>query len=284
MTEELQQALAELLRMLQEEVVARFLPALSNLIAALVIFALGIYLAGLASRAVRSALLRRKSSTQAVLMLTKIARWTVFILGLTAALQQLNFNLTAFLTGLGIVGFTIGFALQDVSKNFVSGIILLIQQPFQPGDVIEVRGYAGVVMAVDLRTTDIRTWDGRVVILPNADVITNPIINYSRAPHQRIEISAGVEKGSDLTVISEAAKNAVLQIPGVLADPSPQVVFQANHENLIDFKLYYWVNTRLMDITLAKDAGLARVQAALDDGGIRLPTPIQSLISTNGSR
>src|SRR5690606_24297674 len=122
MTEELQQALAELLRMLQEEVVARFLPALSNLIAALVIFALGIYLAGLASRAVRSALLRRKSSTQAVLMLTKIARWTVFILGLTAALQQLNFNLTAFLTGLGIVGFTIGFALQDVSKNFVSGI------------------------------------------------------------------------------------------------------------------------------------------------------------------
>jgi small conductance mechanosensitive channel len=92
---------------------------------------------------------------------------------------------TAFLTWLGIIGFTVGFALQDVMKNFAAGIILLIQKPFSVGEVIGVNGFDGTVLEITLRTTEMKALDGRLVTMPNADVLSNPIINYTRADRRR---------------------------------------------------------------------------------------------------
>ena len=143
------------------------------------------------------------------ILIGTITRWTVIVLASVLSLEQVDFDLSAFLTGLGIVGFTIGFAIQDVSKNFVAGLLILLQQPFDLGDTIEVGAYSGVVLEVDLRATEIRTFDGRFVTIPNADVFTSPIVNFSRASRRRVNLEIGVDYDSDLAQVTQVTLEAV---------------------------------------------------------------------------
>ena len=136
-----------------QNILANFLEFLPDLIVSLVIFFISLYLAGYLTRLISRTLERRKTDPEIRILVGQISRWAIIILGLILALQQDGFDLSAFLAGLGIIGFTIGFALQDVSKNFVSGLLLLLQQQFDVGDVIEVSGYTGTVANVDLRAT-----------------------------------------------------------------------------------------------------------------------------------
>src|SRR5215211_3198662 len=167
---------------------AAFILGIPNLITALLIFILSLYLARILSNILRRVLNKRRAPAGVTHLLAQLTLWTIIVVGTITALQRF-FNVTAFLTGLGILGFTIGFALQDVMKNFASGIILLLQQPFHVGETIGVKGFDGTITAIDLRATEMRATDGRVIILPNADVLSNPIINYSRARQRRVEFS-----------------------------------------------------------------------------------------------
>lgn len=251
-----------------------FLP---SLIAALVIFILGLVAAGVVGSLVQRGLKRRNADPEIVILLTKITRWTMIILGTTIALQQVNFNLTAFLTGLGIVGFTIGFALQDVSKNFVAGVLLLIQQPFDIGDAIEVSDFVGTVLEISLRATEIRTLDGRHVFIPNGDVFTSPITNFTRAASRRAEVSVGVDYASDLEHVRQTAIAAVSGVKGLLQDPAPVVVYQNFGGTTIDFTLYFWVDNRESDPPSAQNEAIAAIKVAFEQAGIEMPFPTQTI-------
>lgn len=120
----------------------QFLSLLPNLAFALLILLASIYLAKLVSRLLEGALKRREASVEITALLSMITRWTLIILGVITALQRF-FDVTAFLTGLGIIGFSIGFALQDILKNFAAGVILLLQQPFKAGIRLRSAALAG---------------------------------------------------------------------------------------------------------------------------------------------
>jgi small conductance mechanosensitive channel len=257
------------------QMLLNFVEFLPNLIVALIVFVIGLYLAGIFARMVRRGLERRKTDPELTLLASKITRWTVIVLGTLAALQQVNFNITAFLTGLGIVGFTIGFALQDVSKNFVAGLLILIQQPFDIGDAIKVTDYAGTVIAIDLRATELHTFDGQVVFMPNAEVFTNPITNYTKASKRRVDLSAGVAYESDLEEVTQTALEAVSSIPGMLQDPAPTLHFQGFGGTTIDLTLFYWIDTNQTDPFTAKDIGLKEIKVAFERAGIEMPYPTQ---------
>jgi small conductance mechanosensitive channel len=260
------------------EVLASFLEFLPSLISGLVIFIVSLYLAGLVSKLLRRALEMRESDPEITLFLTKITRWSIIILGVFAALQQVGFNLSAFLAGLGILGFTVGFALQDVSKNFVAGLLLLLQQPFDIGDVIEVSDFTGTVLDVDLRATKLKTLDGKQVLIPNADVFTSPITNFSSDPNRRLDITIGVAYDSDLSLVRETALRTVSAISGVLDDPAPQVVFDNFAPSTLDFTLYFWIDTNQVGILGAKDAAVTGINAAFDEKGIEMPFPVQTIL------
>lgn len=251
--------------------------SLPSLIAAIVIFLITLYLASLFSRAVRRAMDRRNASAQAKNLMVKISYWSALILGTIAALQQVGFNLTAFLTGLGIIGFTIGFALQDVSKNFISGLLLLIQQPFSIGDSIEVNGFGGTVVQIDLRATEMHTFDGRVVFIPNADIFTSPITNFSRASRRRLELSSRVSYDSDLENVRQTALQAIQSIPGLLEFPAPVMNFHSLGDSTVDFTLYFWIDTSQIDMFIAKDRCVVALKNAFEASGIEIPYPIQML-------
>ncbi|MEJ2758381.1 MAG: mechanosensitive ion channel family protein, partial [Anaerolineales bacterium] len=178
-------------------------------IAGLLIFLVSVYLARLFSRMAGRVLERRQKDKELNLLITRLVRWTVISLGIILALEQAGQDVTALLTGLGILGFTVGFALQDVSANLVSGILLLFEQPFDIEDSIQVAGYAGTVKSINLRATEMLTWEGLRVLIPNRDVFTNTITNYTRITQRRIGLSVGVGYDSDLTIVEETALNAV---------------------------------------------------------------------------
>ena len=252
-----------------------FLAFLPDFATALIIFIASIYLAGLISRIVKNALERRKTDSAFVLLLVKIARYTMIGFGAFTALQQVGFNLTAFLTGLGILGFTLGFALQDVSKNFVSGLLLLLEQPFEKGDVIKVSDQFGTVSKTDLRTTELYTFDGQNVTIPNGDVFTSSITNYSRYPKRRMDLAVGVAYGSDLELVRKAAFEAVETVPGLLNDPPPFVIFKEFGDSSVNLKIYCWIDLNETGYFRTQDALVTGVDAAFRKYGIRIPYPVR---------
>jgi small conductance mechanosensitive channel len=261
-----------------ESMLVDILAFLPNLLASLVIFFVSLYLAGYLTKLISRTLERRKTDPEVRILVVKISRWAIVILGLTIALQQVGFDLSAFLAGLGIIGFTIGFALQDVSKNFISGLLLLLQQPFDIGDAIEVAGYSGNVVNVDLRATELYTFDGHYVLIPNGDIFTSPITNYSRADKRRVVINVGVAYESDLNLVRKTALEAISSIDGVLPDPAPSLVFNNFGESSIDCTVYFWTNLKITGYFGAMDAGIVTINAAFKTNGIDIPFPTSTVL------
>jgi small-conductance mechanosensitive channel len=212
------------------------------------------------------------------LLLGRLARWTLVVIGTIWALNQVNFNVTGFVAGLGIVGFTVGFALKDVAENFVAGILLLIQQPFDIGDAIEVNGYAGIVTDIKVRDTTMRTWDGLLVIIPNATVYTNAITNYTKVEKRRIGLEVGVGYETDLQKAHDTMIDVVSNMPGViLDDPEPMVVFSEFGDSSINATLYFWVDMAVAGYFGALDGAVKGVKAAFERQGINIPFPIRTV-------
>ena len=251
-----------------------FLP---KLVVSLVVFTATLVVAGLLGRAVRRTMERHNADAELTLLMSKLARWAMIILGSVMALQQVNFDVTAFLTGLGILGFTIGFALQGISQNFVAGILLLLQQPFDIGDVIKVGAFSGKVATVDLHTTELHTFDGKTILIPNADVLTGAIVKYNHASHRYIKVVAGVSYDSDLDFVRQTTINAINDIVGVLKDPAPDVVFNNLGPSTIDFAAHYWIDTEQIGIAKAKDAGVRAIKTAFEQANIEMPYPTQTV-------
>src|SRR5512138_1074544 len=189
--------------------------AIPNVLTALVIFLASLYLARLLTGLLRGFLHRHGLVSHVIDLLARLLYWSILLVGVLMALQRF-FDVTAFLAGLGIIGFTVGFALQDVMKNFAAGIILLLQQPFRVGEAISVAGFEGTILAIDLRATEMSTFDGRLVSIPNATILTNPIINYTRAARRRVDLPLELPPGADVEATRQIVLDAIRHTPGAV--------------------------------------------------------------------
>ena len=261
--------------------IAYFIGRIPNLLSAVVIFILSLYFARLISNILKRVLGSRKAPEGVTHLLGQLTFWTIIIIGLITALERF-FEVTAFLAGLGIVGFTIGFALQDVMKNFASGIILLLQQPFHVGESIELAGFEGTVLAIDLRTTEIRALDGRIVILPNASVLANPIVNYTRASQRRVELSLNLSHGTDPNTARQIILDAIEAVPGFVTKPEPVIVFDNLTSSALVLTVNFWIDVSKNNPAQAKDTVLLKVKSAFNQQGIEIPHPVQAVYSKSG--
>jgi small-conductance mechanosensitive channel len=232
--------------------------------------AVGIYVAAhLISRwvvgLIQTAMDRRNLDQEIIVLVQLIGRWLIRGIGLLVALDTIGLDVAGLVAGLGIAGFTLGFALQDVAKNFIAGILLLIQQPFEIEDAIEVAGFSGTVQNISLRTTEMRTWDGRNVLIPNGDVYVKPIVNYSREPYRRLELKVSVKKDWELSSLSSSVLNAIRKVEGILEDPAPEAVWTTSGESSTDLTALYWLNGAEVDLRAAQNQAVDLVQSALDE-------------------
>ncbi len=240
-----------------------------NILTALLILIVSVYLARLLGNLLKRVLLRRNTDVGVTDLLSDILRWTIVVFGIITALQRF-FNVTAFLTGLGIIGFTVGFALQNVMQNFVSGIILLVQQPFKTGDEIHVTGYEGVILQINLRSTEIRTKDGRIVILPNADVISRPIVNYTRANRRRVDLPLWFSGHDNLEQVCTLVRAEFKEIPGYVQAPTPDVFFRKFDETSVELLAAFWVDTSVISTADAQAVLLSKIKTTFKKNRIKI--------------
>lgn len=238
-----------------------------------------IWLSNWLARLIKRSMEKNDADPEIIVLLRLLVRWGVRIIGLVVALEMIApGRFGSLVAGLGVAGFTIGFALQDIAKNFVAGIILLWQQPFEIGDGIKVGEYAGTVLGITLRTTEIRTWDGRYVLIPNGDVLTSPIENFSQPHRRRVGITAGISSNSDLDHVTRIALDAITTVPGILDDPAARVIYKNFGDFAIEFTCYYWVNTKEFDFLDAQNAGFIGIKKAFELERVEMPYPIQTVL------
>ena len=236
-----------------------------RLVVGVLVFLASLLLARLVGRTVVR--VAQKADEEVRRLLGRLASVATIVVGTIVALDQVDFDVTAFIAGLGLVGFTLGFAFQDIAKNFIAGILLLIQQPFDIGDAIEVVDYQGTVTDVDIRATTLKAWD----------VYTSPIINYSRYPARRIVLGIGLGYEEDLGQAEEAFLRAITNIEDVLDDPPAAVYCKSLGSSSVEMEVYFWVDQTRSSLLEATSKAVQALKGAAALEGIGLPYPIQTV-------
>ncbi len=198
-------------------------------------------------------------------------------LGLAVVLETAGINLNSLTVLAGVLGIGLGFGLQNLASNFISGLTLLLEQPIKVGDLIEVDRLLGTVESISIRSTIVRTLDGVFVIVPNIRFVENQIINWSyRDPKCRIHIPVGVAYGTEPVLVTETLLAAARMEPGVLPAPSPKVWFSGFGDNSLNFELLVWID-HPQDIDPIKSALYFLIEHELRHRGIQIPFPQRDL-------
>lgn len=171
-----------------------------------------------------------------------VLRYSIIIFGLVIALAYLNVDLSEFNLMAGALGLGIGFGLQTVVSNFISGLILVFERPILPGDTVEVNNLFGKVKKIGIRACNISTYDGAEVVVPNNNLISNDLINWTLSDSiKRVEVLIGVAYGTDPNLVLKILKDCAVKFDYVLKDPEPSVFFTGFGESSLDFRLLFWV-------------------------------------------
>jgi small-conductance mechanosensitive channel len=171
----------------------------------------------------------------------KIINYIIITIGLIIIFQSTGIDLSSITILFGALGVGIGFGLQHITNNFISGIIILFERPIKVGDRIEVGGVAGDVMNISARATTILTNDNITVIVPNSEFMNSNVINWSHNDRSvRISLKVGVSYKEDPDVVREILTEVAMQNDGVLKYPQPQVLFSEYGDSSLDFLLRVW--------------------------------------------
>ncbi len=242
-----------------------------RVLAAIAIFFIGKMLA----RWLRRIVVRVMNRADVDPMVTGFAASMVYI-GLMVfvvmtALGQVGIQTTSFLAVLGAAGLAIGLALQGSLANFAAGFLLIIFRPFKVGDVIEAAGVTGKVDAIQIFTTTLRTPDNKTIIVPNAKLGNDNIVNYSTQKTRRVDLVVGVSYDADLKEARAVLQDIVESDERVLKDPEPQIVVGELADSSVNFFIRVWVNAP--DYWNVFFDANETVKLRLDEAGIGIPYP-----------
>ncbi|MBD0256835.1 MAG: mechanosensitive ion channel family protein [Cytophagales bacterium] len=253
---------------------------LPNLLLAVIIFCAFYYTGRFARRALQKPMARVIHTRAIMDLLLNLLSMAFIAIGLFVALSvlQLDKAVTSLLAGAGIVGLALGFAFQDIAANFVSGVLIALRKPIEIGDLIESNGFFGIVSRVTLRSTIIRTMPGQQVHIPNKDIYSKPIVNYSALGKRRVDLDCGVSYGDDLERVREVALRAVRSLPYLDTAYEVELFFKEFGESSINFTVRYWISfKRQADYLKAVSDGIVQIKKAFDAEGITIPFPIRTL-------
>jgi small-conductance mechanosensitive channel len=200
-----------------------------------------------------------------------VVRYTIVGLGILLALAALGLDLAKFGLLAGALGVGLGFGLQNIVANFVSGIILAFERPIQSGDMVQFGSLWGTITSIGVRSTKVRSFDGSEVVIPNSDLISKEVTNWTLSDRlRRLDFPVKVEFGSDPRQVIDVMLTAVRSHEVPLSHPEPFVIFQGLGEYYLEFTLYFWITT---DRYLAgkNEVGIAALEA-LKKAGIQIPS------------
>ncbi len=229
--------------------------------------------ARLARRAIRGYFARKGSGEGVAYALERIVQITAVSLGVLIGLETIGIDLTALAAVGALLSVGIGFGLQGVAQNFISGIAVLIERPVQKGDFVIVGDTVGVVDEIAMRATRIVTRDSVAIIVPNSELMTTRVINMSRPDSvYRARIRVGVAYGSDVALVKATLLGVAASHREVLTDPEPTVFFTRFGDSALDFELGVWLRSPEREPNIASELRFA-IDGAFRDEGIAIPFP-----------
>jgi small-conductance mechanosensitive channel len=205
--------------------------------------------------------------------MAKIVRYLTLLVGLLTAVNAMGLQLGTLLAASAVLAVGIGFGLQNITQNFISGVILLIEQPVRHGDFIRVGDTLGTVEDIGLRATHIVTRDEVTIIVPNSALITEKVINHSRPTTSlRVRVAVGVAYESDTEKVNEILLRVAREDPGVLKTPPAEVRLEDFADSALTMALYCWIERAREDLRVTSRLRYA-VHRAFAAANIEIPYP-----------
>lgn len=257
-------------------------PRVTIAVAAFLIF---VALAFLARRTLKTALGRTAVAPRIrILIVRLVVISTLVVGGLIFLVVVTEASLGRVLTGFGLLSVGIGLALKSPLENMISGILTILVAPFRIGDEIEVSGYAGRVEDISIHDTIIRTFDGKRVAIPNADVYLNPVTNQTAYPIRRFDVVVGIHYNDDLPKAVGIAHDTLAETEGVRETPEPQVLVTKLNEFSVDMILRFWSDPSMQSEFIMVSDVTTSIKLAFDREGITIPFPIRTLHIPDGEQ
>ena len=206
-----------------------------------------------------------------------LGRYLILFVGSFIGLRSVGFQLDAILVVFGALGVGIGFGLQNIANNFVSGLILLVERPIKVGDVVEVGGELGSVERVGIRATTLRKFDQTQAIVPNGDLISSTVTNWTLDDRRaRLDFTLGVAYGSDTRLVERLIRAAVVNHRNVLDDPEPRIFFVEFGDSSLNFRVLAYVNDLMERFATLSDLHFA-IDDAFRENDVEIPFPQHDL-------
>ncbi len=245
---------------------AQLISLLPKVLLASIVFAFFYFLANRSRNFVNARLTNNMDDPLLATFLSRVVKIAIVIIALLFALQILGLAgiATGLVTGASVSAIVIGFAFKDIGENFLAGIMLAFNRPFRVGDTVELDSYKGTVVALNLRNSRIKTFDGKDIFIPNANVIKNPVVNYTMDGFLRYDFTIGLDYGADVNKAISIILETMQQIPGILQEKKNiSVSVSKLGTSTLDLKVYYWLNT--FDASVSSgDVKTQAVQQTLD--------------------
>ena len=247
------------------------LPYSSQILLAIIIFSVGRLLIKVFTRTLEKVMSRSQVDPMLAGFIRTIVGNILLLFILVAALSQLGLDTTSLVALVGAAGLAIGLALKDSLSHFAAGVMLIIFRPFKVGDFVEVDDQAGTVETITLLTSRLKTGDNKAVIIPNNNILSGTIVNYSDQKTRRIDLIIGIGYSSDLQQAKAILQDMVDQHPQIHDDPTPRVAVHELADSSVNFIVRPWVNTQ--DYWPVRWELTEAIKLRFDEAGIELPFP-----------
>ena len=242
-----------------------------KVIAAVVIFIVGRWVAKGLKRLMVRALTKGKVDETLVSFLGHLTYFTLLAFVIIAALNQLGIQTTSFIAILGAAGLAVGLALQGSLANFAAGVLMIIFRPFRVGDYVEGGGTAGIVEEIQIFTTKLKTPDNKSIIIPNAKITGDNIVNYSAKDSRRMDMIVGVSYDDDYDQVKKVLQDILAKDGRILEEPPPTIAILEFGDNSVNFAFRPWVKTaEYWDVYFALTEAIKK---RFDEEGITIPYP-----------
>ena len=203
----------------------------------------------------------------------RLLHYCMFVIGILFALNMVGIQLTSLAVMFGLIGVGIAFGLQNITSNFVSGIILLFERPVSVGDYIQVGDNSGEVRSINVRATTVITLDNITLIVPNSKFVEDTVTNWSVGdPKIRISISVGVAYGSDTELVTRILLKVAENHPAVLPEPESDVLFREFGDSSLNFELRAWIHDPMERLKIISELNYA-IDKAFGENNITIPFP-----------
>ena len=260
-----------------EDLITGFVARVPLLVLAVIVLIVSLVVLRIVMRLIDRGLDRERVDFAVQRLVSNLLRVGLVTGAVLLALSIAGVQVGAALAAIGLVGLALAFALQNILENFVAGMLILIRKPFGRGDQIETNGYSGTVEDVDLRVTRLRVFDGELVLVPNADVFTHPIVNLTKLGPRRTRVVVGIDYRDDHDAALEVLREAVAVAPGVLSYPAPEALVIELGDSSVDFEVAYWTAPDMRSVRAARDEVLRGCKRAVEAAGMTIPWPIRTL-------